>query len=182
MIRLHTKGFLEMRWFTQKEVNKVFDHIPTRTIRWWGQMGFYKWGGEFPDGRGISREYHMGNLYQVAIVEELSSLNIPTRIIKEIMDRHFSNLYPSFDLEQENEEDPSVLEPTHWEDILLIWKRPRGSEVGKRERGGYDWDSALISPGDIYEDQIGPIERSHTMILVNLMDTMKWVDARVAQI
>jgi hypothetical protein len=179
-----------MRWFTQKEVNKVFSHIPARTLRWWVLMGFYKWAAEFPDGRGISREYHVGNLYQIGIVEELSSLNIPTRIIKQIMDSHFSGESFAFPLElpQETdnlgnkEEDLDEFGPIEMEDVLVIRKGPRGSEAGKRARGDYDWVSDLIRPDEIYDDKIGQIERSHTMILVDLKDIRKWIDSRVAQV
>lgn len=143
-------------------------------------MGFYKWVGELPDGRGISRQYHVGNLYQVAIVEELSSLNIPTRIIKQIMDRHFSDEYFGVSIKAEQEEGFEEWGAPEMEDVLLIWKGPKGSE--KRERGGYDWVSSLTNPDDVYEDKIGPIKRSHTMILVNLIDIKNWVDARVAQL
>ncbi len=66
--------------------------------------------------------------------------------------------------------------------ILVIRKGPRGSEAGKRARGDYEWVSDVIRPDLIYEDKIGPIERSHTMILVDLKDIKKWVDSQVAQI
>ncbi len=75
--------------FTQKEVNKIFSHIPSKTLRWWGMRDLYGWANQINDGRGIHREYELGHLYQIGIVEELSSLNIPVDAINRIMRKHF---------------------------------------------------------------------------------------------
>lgn len=82
------------RLFSQKEVNKIFSHIPTKTLRWWAIRDLYGWANEVRDGRGIHREYALDHLYQIGIVEELSSLNIPVGTINRIMRKHFlSGLY-----------------------------------------------------------------------------------------
>ncbi len=78
-----------MKLFTQKEVNKIFNHIPSKTLRWWGMRDLYGWANQINDGRGIHREYELDHLYQIGIVEELSSLNIPVEAINRIMRKHF---------------------------------------------------------------------------------------------
>ena len=75
--------------FTQKEVNKIFSNIPSKTLRWWGMRELYGWADQVNDGRGIHRLYELGNLYQIGIVEELSSLNIPVEVINKIMRKRF---------------------------------------------------------------------------------------------
>ena len=172
-------------FLTQKEVNNIFHHIPTRTIRWWGLMGFYGWAAEFPDGRGISRQYDLGSLYEIGIVEELSSLNIPSSIIKQIMTSHFRNSLTGFEIKKEQETDNlgNKVGPAKYtfcssemERVLVISKSPRESEPGKRKRRVYDWVSSVVFP---YEP--AHMDTLHTMILVNLEDIKKWVDSLVAQ-
>ena len=75
--------------YSQKEVNRIFGHIPVKTLRYWGKTGLYGWVNEISDGRGIHREYDLSNLYQIGIVEQLSSLNISSLMIKLTMDKHF---------------------------------------------------------------------------------------------
>lgn len=78
--------------FSQQDVNKeIFDHIPKPTLRTWLLQGLYGWVNEGEDKRGTSREYSLGNLYQIGIVEALSSLDISTDIVKEIMAELGSN-------------------------------------------------------------------------------------------
>lgn len=91
--------------FTQKEVNKIFSHIPSKTLRWWGMRDLYGWADQINDGRGIHRLYELGNLYQIGIAEELSSLNIPVEVINKIMRKRFLSglvMYPvEIDLERD---------------------------------------------------------------------------------
>lgn len=75
--------------YTQRQVNKIFAHIPVKTLRWWGQLGLYGWVNETSDGRGIHRIYELANLYQIGIVEHLAALNIPSAEIKTIMLKYF---------------------------------------------------------------------------------------------
>jgi len=77
------------RVYTQKEVNKIFGHIPSKTLRWWGMRDLYGWANHTIDGRGIHREYELAHIYQIGIVEELSSLNIPVGVINRIIRKHF---------------------------------------------------------------------------------------------
>jgi hypothetical protein len=83
--------------YSQREVNKIFSHIPSKTLRWWAIRDLYGWANQVNDGRGIHREYELGNLYQIGIAEELSSLNIPVETINRIMRKHFLSglvMYP----------------------------------------------------------------------------------------
>jgi hypothetical protein len=75
--------------FSQKDVNQIFSHIPSRTIRWWGLMGLYQSSSETRDGRGISRLYSGDNLYQIGITEQLADVGIPVNIIRAIMNKIF---------------------------------------------------------------------------------------------
>lgn len=141
--------------FTQKEVNKIFSHIPSKTLRWWGMKGLYGWAKETPDGRGIHREYDLGNLYQIGIVEELSSLNIRTLEMQVFMNQHFhyglgmnapTFLIPSALM---RDEWPSANVAEQMDKILAIAKRHAGfwAEGGPDRKKGQlviAWMSFLL--------------------------------------
>jgi len=139
--------------FSQKEVNRIFSHIPVKTLRWWGQRGLYGWVNEFSDGRGIHREYELANLYQIGIVEELSSLNLPSTVINvNIMKKHFRSgkrMSAPTILEQPERVDenkwPLVNVAEQMDKILIIIKVLSGtvSQPGKRETPSYSWLSIL---------------------------------------
>jgi DNA-binding transcriptional MerR regulator len=162
----------KFKFFTQKEVNRIFGHIPTRTLRWWGLMGLYQWGFDIPDGRGITRYYSLENLYQIGIVEELSSLNIPVAVIKQIMDSNFrvgETDIPDY---------PCHIFGLERNDILVISKSLIEPEEGKRERRSYKWSSMITY---LYEILYNEDFISQTMILVCLKDIKKRVDSQVAE-
>jgi hypothetical protein len=96
---------IEKKLFTQKEVNKIFNHIPSKTLRWWGMRDLYGWADQANDGRGTHRLYELGNLYQIGIVEELSSLNIPVEVINKIMRKHFLSGLVMYPIEPDFEKD-----------------------------------------------------------------------------
>jgi DNA-binding transcriptional MerR regulator len=75
--------------FNQEEVNRIFKHIPARTLRQWALSGLYQWAGETEDGRGVKREYRLMHLYQIGIVETLAALNFKVEHIKNVMKAHF---------------------------------------------------------------------------------------------
>jgi hypothetical protein len=58
--------------FSQSEVNKIFSHIPTRTLLSLATTGVIEWIDETQDGRGIHRIYNLANLYQIAVATQLS--------------------------------------------------------------------------------------------------------------
>jgi hypothetical protein len=78
-----------MSTYSQHEVNRIFEHIPPRTLRQWALDGLYEWVGEEENGRGVHREYSYLNLLQIGLTEELAKANYNTKIIKGIM-RGFS--------------------------------------------------------------------------------------------
>lgn len=73
------------RLFTQGEVNKIFEHIPSRTLRFWVESGLVEWAGEHEDRRGRHRQYSFDNLLQLGLVEELMSLNLTVKKVKSYM-------------------------------------------------------------------------------------------------
>jgi DNA-binding transcriptional MerR regulator len=78
---------MKKRLFTQGEVNKIFEHIPSRTTRFWGESGLVEWSGEHADRRGLHREYALENLWQLGLAEELMSLNLPVKHVERLMAR-----------------------------------------------------------------------------------------------
>ncbi len=176
--------------YSQKKVNSIFGHIPVKTLRWWGQMGLYGWVSEISDGRGIHREYEMPNLYQIGIVEQLSSLNIPSLVISMmIMKKHFrSGMRMSAPV---NMDHPERIDENEWplvnvaeqmNKILVITKVLYGtvSQPGKRERPSYGWGSFLIEG---LEELLAVLsERRHagTMIVIDLAMIKKSVDLLIS--
>lgn len=76
-------------FYTRKERNLIFSHIPERTMRFWDDSGLTESARGKEDGSGIQREYAPWNLYQVGIIEELASVNFPVSLIKSTMEKHF---------------------------------------------------------------------------------------------
>jgi DNA-binding transcriptional MerR regulator len=72
---------------SQKQINQIFPHLSPRTILSWAKGGLLEWAEASEDGRGILRKYHLESVYQIAIIEELSSLNVPMEVIKFTLDR-----------------------------------------------------------------------------------------------
>jgi DNA-binding transcriptional MerR regulator len=78
--------------FTQKQINKIFKHIPSRTLLAWAEAGALSWTGESFDGRGRGRLYNEKDLYRVALTEELASLGFPLDVIAAIKVKHWDKL------------------------------------------------------------------------------------------
>ena len=74
---------MDKKLFTQGEVNRVFDHIPTSTLLFWAKNEVITWSGESRDGRGVHRLYSREDLYLLGLVEELTILNLPLITIKD---------------------------------------------------------------------------------------------------
>jgi hypothetical protein len=172
--------------YSQKEVNRVFGHIPVKTLRWWGQMGLYGWVSETSDGRGIHREYELSNLYQIGVVEQLASLNIPSLVISMmIMKKHFrSGMRMSAPI---NADQPEKVDANEWplvnvaeqmNKILVITKVLSGtvSQPGKRERPSYGWGSFLIEGPEEMLAVLSGRSHAETMILIDLAMIKKSVD------
>jgi DNA-binding transcriptional MerR regulator len=81
-----------LRLYTKNEVNSIFSHIPSRTLRSWVEGGLVGWAGEKTDGRGVHRSFTIGNLYQIAIVAELTSLHFPLKTIQNLMEQYFQDV------------------------------------------------------------------------------------------
>jgi DNA-binding transcriptional MerR regulator len=78
----------EQKTFSQSQVNQIFQHIPSRTIRFWVEGCLIECPGATEDRRGKHRLYSLASLYQLAIVERLTSF-ISLERIKLLMEKHF---------------------------------------------------------------------------------------------
>ena len=77
-----------VRKFSQSEVNKIFSHIPPRTLLSLATTGVIEWIDEIQDGRGIHRIYSLANLYQIALATQLSLAGFSYNLTKSlIMDK-----------------------------------------------------------------------------------------------
>ncbi|MDD3579447.1 MAG: MerR family transcriptional regulator [Desulfobacca sp.] len=70
--------------FNQKDVNRIFSHIPKRTILFWVENGLVGTVGEHTDRRGRNRVYSLENLYTLATMEKLLKLGISALWLKSI--------------------------------------------------------------------------------------------------
>lgn len=126
---------MEPKTFDQRTVNKIFGHIHVNTLRFWALEGLYGWINEVEDKRGISREYDINNLYQIGVVENLSSLDVRMDVIKMIMQNLGKN--PSMDK------------------IIFISKHPYKSKetrsIGDKLRKSpkFSWHHLIIKPGQL---------------------------------
>lgn len=68
--------------YSQTEIAKIFAHIPARTLAYWAKKGLVKWKAEKSDKRGCQREYDRHSLYQIGLIEELTSINFPLDLVK----------------------------------------------------------------------------------------------------
>ena len=172
----------DKKLFNQKEVNKIFSHIPSKTLRWWGTRDLYGWADQLNDGRGVHREYELGNLYQIGIVEELSSLNIPVETINRIMRKHFLSglvMYPlEFNLDKDEYGGGTRVNVADQMNKTLvitktlsgtykhgITKRPPIYESFLIERVE---DEIILGPGDLFLDSV--------KIIINLEKIKIFVD------
>jgi hypothetical protein len=174
------------KWlFSQKEVNKIFSHLPTKTLRWWAIRDLYGWANEVSDGRGIHREYALGHLYQIGIVEELSSLNIPVGTINRIMRKHFLSglhMYPlQTDLDKDELGGGERVNVAHqMQKILIITKTLGGSYKRLRQKMTCEYeafltdkiDSEIISSND-------ELSLDEVKIIINLERIKNFVDSLI---
>jgi hypothetical protein len=171
--------------FTQKEVNKIFSHIPSKTLRWWGTRDLYGWANEINDGRGVHREYGLGHLFQIGIVEELSSLNIPVGAINKIMRKHFLSGLSMYPLQPDLDKDEigrgaRVNVVDQMNKILVITKTLSGSYKLHINKMAPEYESFLtdrieapinIGPGELLLDSV--------MVFINLERIKNFVDHRI---
>jgi len=143
--------------FTQREVNQIFNHIPSRTLLFWATEGLVGWQGENQDGRGRHRLYSIGDLYRLSVVEELTSLGVPLEAVKWIVNLE------KFDMGR----------------VLAIAKMKHGRE-------GMHWDTSAFLPEfvDPVKGASSPLERwggAPSCILLYLPEIAKRVRELVEQ-
>lgn len=86
---------VDMKLYKQAEIQKIFPDVPGKTLIFWARQGLVEWAAETKDARGIHREYSLWNLYQIAIVRELTVLGAAYELIRWIMDLYFKDTIPA---------------------------------------------------------------------------------------
>ena len=165
--------------FSQRQVYKIFSHVPSRTLRWWALMKLYDYSTEAHDRRGVHRQYHLENLYQIGIVEALTSLNFQARQIEKIKIREFSALgiidhpdLPPLDQKMDG--------------VLLIAISPRSVDTDEGKRLVSSWHPSLnnllggFPTKGFTWDTIQALKEADTVILLNLSKIKQKVDSLVA--
>ena len=84
---------ITIRTYSQSEVNKIFSHIPPRTIRSWALILPLDKDLIKTTRLGKHRRYTLANLYLLALIDELSSWGFPLDYIRAVM-MHFQE-FPS---------------------------------------------------------------------------------------
>jgi DNA-binding transcriptional MerR regulator len=97
--------------YSQGELNKIFSHIPPRTIRFWVECGLVETVGQDSDRRGKHRKYDLPCLYQLGIVERLLSLNLPIEDVRRILQKFFHGKI------EEKDESKTLY---HMKDVLVL--------------------------------------------------------------
>jgi hypothetical protein len=173
--------------FTQKEVNKIFSHVPSKTLRWWGMRELYGWADQVNDGRGIHRLYELGNLYQIGIVEELSSLNIPVEVINNVMRKNFLSGLVMHPVEPDLERDEigggkRVNVVDQMNKILVITKALRQGYMLNKKRRSSEYEAFLINNAD---DEVvldpGKVFQDSVKIIINLSAIKGFVDSLIRE-
>jgi hypothetical protein len=173
--------------FTQKEVNKIFSHVPSKTLRWWGMRELYGWADQVNDGRGIHRLYELDNLYQIGIVEELSSLNIPVEFINKIMRKRFLSGLVMHPVEVDLEKDElgggeRVNVADQMNKVLVITKTlSQGHRLNKKRRPP-EYEAFLTNSA---EDEIvlnsGELFLDSVKIIINLKSIKGFVNSIIRE-
>ena len=118
-------------------------------------MGLYGHIAFAMDARGIHCSYDVGNLYQIGIVEELSSLNIPTRNISQAMIKNFRyGMNMVVPVGTKVSECPEINVATQMDKYLIMTKVSYELSTKGKNRRIHDWDSFVISKSKISLDKL----------------------------
>jgi hypothetical protein len=141
-------------------------------------MKLYHHSAEIHDRRGVHRQYLLKNLYQIGIVEALTSLNFQASQIQEIMTKDFyAGIIESPDV-------PSLKQKMGG--VLLIAISPPGVGADKETRLASSWHPSLanllgeVGTKGFNWDTIQALKTADTVILLNLSRIKKKVDSLVA--
>jgi DNA-binding transcriptional MerR regulator len=154
------------RLYTQGEVNGIYEHIPSRTLRFWVESGLVEWADEHEDRRGRHRQYSFDNLLQLGLVEELMSLNLTVKTVKNFMlIFHGKRLqgWESYTLIL------NKVKPRKKEEYELVDEEGRTNYIAYKVPG---WHSASVIPTEsiITELDQAFISESILLIMVNLQN------------
>jgi len=164
--------------FNQKEVNEYFNRISAKTLRHWGQMQLYGWTYEFEDGRGVHRQYERANLYQIGLVEQLSDLNVPIPVIRNIMAQYFCSGMRM----RERKERPLNYIAAQMNKVLVIEKRFTWMDMiltpyDSISSNNIDWHPFLVEEGEVTLR-----ESSGITIVIKLSAIKEFVDSLIRQV
>jgi len=165
--------------FSQREVNKIFSHVPSRTLRWWALMKLYDYSAKVHDRRGVHRQYLLENLYQIGIVEALTSLNFQASQIEKIKIRNFSasGIIDRPDLPPLGQK---------MEGVLLIAISPRSVDDDKEKKLVSSWHPSLtnllggVPTVGLTWGTIQALKTADTVVLLNLSMIKQKVDSLVS--
>jgi hypothetical protein len=170
--------------YSQKDVNTIFKHLSIKTVRDWQIRKLYGWGNEWQDKRGIHRKYDLFNLYQIGIVEELSSCRVPILYIKGVMEKHFN---AGEGIREKRESGlPKAHRSAAHPDILLMEKmliiyKP-GERKGTRKEGNFDetWKNILVERGELADFVRN--DNFYGIIITNLPKIKRQIDAMILEV
>ncbi len=80
---------MKRKLYSKQAVDHIFSDVHPRTLRAWVESGLVQWGDERRDARGVIRMFAVENLYQLAIVRELTSISVPLSRIRHLMTSQF---------------------------------------------------------------------------------------------
>jgi DNA-binding transcriptional MerR regulator len=101
--------FMSERLYTQREVSGIFLDVPNKTLIYWARQGLVEWVAETRDARGIARLYNRWNLFQIAMVRELTTLGLSLENISGVMNRMFKDYPPGENRYTHDDEGRKVL-------------------------------------------------------------------------
>lgn len=143
-------------FYSQGEVNLIFRHIPSQTLRTWAVEKLHQWASQTETGRGISKEYNRLHVYQIGVVEVLARSNVPNFRIKEVMSHLFSG-------EKYQKDDLALLNFVSEKYLIDATNYHHGSKF---------FHSAIIDKNDLNRK----IDEFDSVIVINLNNVRKRVD------
>lgn len=164
--------------FTQKEVNRLFDRISAKTLRYWGIMQLYGWTYEFADGRGIHRQYELANIYQIGLVEQLSDLNIPIPVIRDTMAKHFCSGLRMSELDKR----PLANVSAQMDKLLVIEKIFTWMDTSWMGDDIIGFKTINWHPFLVEKDEVTLREHAGITIVIKLAAIKEFVDSSIGQV
>jgi len=155
-----------METYSQGQLNKVFGHIPDRTVMTWIKEGLVPWTEETKDRRGRHRRYSREDLYCLGLVEELIGYGLSYAVIREqIIDKLYK--------EQVRRAPFPVWLPHR---TLTISKNINNLLIIYKKLG--TWRAEPVSPIDINREVIA---LASSVLIINLRDVVERVEQYITE-